>query len=96
MPFGVMVGPLVILWFISSLFLFDKKKFKEGLKNKWFLLMFAFILMHVISGFLSDNKQEGLSSIEIKLSFLAFPYFFFLFGIKSDTVKRMLVAFVSG
>lgn len=96
MPFGVMVGPLVILWFIASLFLFDKEKFASGLKNKWFQLMFAFILMHALSGFLSDNIQEGLSSIEIKLSFLAFPYFFFLIGIKADIVKRMLVAFVSG
>ncbi len=96
MSFGVMVGPFVILWFISSWFLFDKEKFLSGLKKSWFLLMFAFLLLHCVSGLLSDNKTEGLSSIEVKLSFLAFPYFFFLYGLSNDTVKRMVVAFVSG
>ncbi len=95
MPFGVMVGPFVILWFISSWFVFDKQKFVSGLKKPWFLLMFAFLLLHCVSGLLSDNKAEGLSSIEVKLSFLAFPYFFYLFGISNSTVKRMVVAFVS-
>ncbi|HWY13135.1 MAG TPA: O-antigen ligase family protein, partial [Bacteroidia bacterium] len=96
MPFGVMVGPIVISWFVASWFLFDKNKFINGFKNPWFLLMFAFILMHTISGFLSHNKHEGLSNIEVKLSFLAFPYFFFLFGVDTSIVKRMVVAFVSG
>lgn len=96
MPFGVMVGPFVILWFVSSWFVFDKVKFISGWKNPWFILMIAFLLLHCVSGVLSDNKTEGLTGIETKLSFLAFPYFFFLFNMKDGTVKRMLIAFVSG
>ncbi len=91
-----MVGPIVISWFVASWFLFNKEKFIRGFKNPWFLLMFAFILMHTISGFLSENKHEGLKNIEVKLSFLAFSYYFFLIGIDSAIVKKMIVAFVSG
>lgn len=91
-----MLGPFVILWFISSLFVFDKERFVSGIKNPWFLVMFFFFLMHCVSGLLSDNKHEALTGVENKLSFLAFPYFFFLFRLSDGTVKRMLIAFVSG
>jgi O-antigen ligase len=96
MPYGIMVGPFVITWFISSWFQFDKEKFFSGAKNPWFLTMIFFLILHVVSGLLSDNKQEGLTGIETKLSFLAFPYFFFLFNISDGTVKRSVIAFVTG
>jgi O-antigen ligase len=96
MPFGGFLSVLLILWFISSWFCFNKESFKSGLKNKWFLLLVLFFVLHCISGPASDNLKEGISGIERKLSFLAFPYFFFLFNIKTDTIKRMMVAFVSG
>lgn len=96
MPYGIILGPFVILWFISSLFLFDKERFFSGAKNPWFLIMFFFFLMHCLSGLFSDNKQEAVTGIENKLSFLAFPYFFFLYKMNDHTVKRMLIAFVSG
>jgi O-antigen ligase len=96
LPFGGFLSVLIILWLIASWFCFDKEKAKKGLKSKWFQLMIAFFFFHVISALLSDNLQEGIKSIEIKLSFIAFPYFFFLFGFHADTIKRMVAAFVSG
>src|SRR5688572_8923271 len=96
MPFGGFLSVLLVLWFISSWWCIDKEKFRSGLKNKWFLLMIVFFAMHCISGLLSDNLSEGITGIEKKLSFLAFPYFFFLFNIKPDIIKKMVVGFVSG
>ncbi len=68
----------------------------QGLKNKWFLLFVGFFVFHAISGLLSHNKPEGLIAIEVKLSFLAFPYFLFLFKWDGVIIKRILGAFVSG
>lgn len=68
----------------------------SGLKNPWFLIMVFFLLLHIISGLLSQNKQEGLTGVETKLSFLAFPYFLFLFNINDSIVKRSVIAFVTG
>lgn len=96
MPFGGSLSVLLILWFIASWFCFDKERFKRGFSNKWFLCLVLFFVLHCVSGFMSGNLQEGISGIERKLSFLAFPYFFFLFDIKPDTIRRMVVAFVSG
>lgn len=67
-----------------------------GLKNKWFLVMVSFLLLHIISAVLSDNRKEAATAIEIKLSFLAFPYFFFLFRLSEFTIKKLITAFVSG
>lgn len=96
MPYGIVVGPLVLTWLASSWLLFDKERFFSGLKNPWFILMFGFLILHCISAFFSANKHEASTAIEVKLSFLAFPYFFFLYKIKDSTVKRMAIAFVTG
>jgi len=95
MPLGIGVGPIAILWFFSSWFVFDKVHFISGLKNPWFITMILFFLMQCVSGIFSVNKQEAMTSIERHLSFFVFPYFFFLFKIKDGTVKRMLIAFVT-
>ena len=96
LPFGGFLSVLLILWFLASWFCFNRQTFLSGLKNKWFLCMIFFFLLHCIGGLMSDNFQEGISGIERKLSFLAFPYFFFLFRIRPDTIRRMMIAFVSG
>src|SRR5207244_1096708 len=68
----------------------------NGFKNKWFLVLFSFIFFTCISALFSDNKSEALTSVEVKLSFLAFPVYIFLFNYKTDTIKRIFAAFVSG
>lgn len=96
MPFGLNLSVVIILWFVTSWFKVDKAYFLNGLKNKWFLTLVGFLVLHIISALLSDNKNESLHAIEVKLGFLAFPYFFFLFRIEDFTIKKMLTAFVSG
>lgn len=90
MPFGLNLSIVVIFWFITSWFCADKSYLLSGLKNKWFIILLSFFAMYVISALLSDNKKGALSAIEVKVSFLAFPYFFFLYKIETITIKKML------
>lgn len=96
LPFGLNLSVLVIFWFVTSWFNFDKTHFNKGLKNKWFLLLFSFFIIHIVSAILSDNQKGALNAIELKLGFLGFPYFYFLFKIERSTVKRVISAFISG
>lgn len=96
MPFGLNLSIIIILWFITSWFVANKSEMLSGLKNPWFLTLLGFFILHVVSAILSDNQQESMRAIEVKLGFLAFPYFFFLFKINSFTIRRMVIAFISG
>lgn len=96
MPFGLNLSILIILWFITSWFVAKKDDMLSGLKNPWFLVMLGYFTLHVISAALSDNKHESFRAIEVKMGFLAFPYFFFLFKINTTTIRRIVIAFVSG
>lgn len=97
LPFGSLVlSGLVVLWTITSFFNIDKEQFKTGIKNKnlWWLITFFFITL--ISALFSANKNEANFSIEIKMSFLIFPYLFFCFKWPLQIIKRCLVSFISG
>lgn len=67
-----------------------------GLKSRWFILLISFFVLHFVSGLVSENKSEGLRMIEQSSGFLGFPYFLFLFTFSSDTLKKIISAFVSG
>ncbi len=97
LPFGSLVlSGLVVLWTITSFFNIDKAQFKNGFKNKnlWWLLAFFFFTL--ISALFSTNKTEANFNVEIKLSFLVFPYLFFCFKWPLQIIKRCLVSFISG
>ena len=96
MPFGLNLSVLLMLWFICSWFKADKVVMLSGLKNKWFIVLVSFLALTIISALFSENKKEAITAVEVKLSFLAFPYFFFLFKFNEGTVKRIVSAFVSG
>lgn len=96
MPFGLNLSVLVILWFVTSLFKIDKTRFAKGLKSKWFLVFVVFFVFYSVSAVFSENAKGGLNAIELKLGFIGFPYFFFLFGINKTTVMKIITAFVSG
>jgi O-antigen ligase len=87
---------IILLWLVMAIFNFDKSTFLLGLKNKWFWILFSFVFFTCISALSSNNKHDALTSIEVKLSFLAFPVYIFLFNYKTDTIKRIFAAFVSG
>src|SRR4051812_4377238 len=94
LPFGGLhLSALVLIWAFFSFFCIEKEVFFHGLKNRWFLIMIIFFFVHVISAAFSDNKTEATSSIEIKLSFVAFPYFIFLFRHKLTVIKKIFIAF---
>jgi len=97
LPFGSLVlSGLVVLWTIVSLFNINKEEVKKGIANKNFWWLLAFFIYTLISALFSSNKNEAGFSIEIKMSFLLFPFLFFCFKWPIQIIKRCLVSFVSG
>lgn len=97
LPFGSLVlSALVVLWTIVSLINIDKEQFKKGIVNKNFWWLLAFLIYTVVSALFSNNKSEAGFSIEIKMSFMLFPYLFFCFKWPVQILKRCVVSFVSG
>lgn len=97
LPFGSLVlSGIVVLWMIVSLVNIDKDQLKKGIINKniWWLLFF--FICTAISALVSTNKSEAGFSIEIKMSFVLFPYLFFFFKWPIQIIKRCIVSFVSG
>lgn len=97
LPFGINYAIFILVW-AFSFFAFDD--FKTGLKrvfsNKWTYVLLGFFFLHIIGYFFSNNKTEALTSIEIKLSFLAFPILFFASNYNELHVKKIITSFVSG
>ena len=97
LPFGSLVlSGLVVLWTITSFFNIDKEQLKKGLSNKNFWWIVSFFLLTALSALFSSNKSEGGFSVEVKMSFLLLPFFFFCFKWPIQIIKRCLVSFVSG
>jgi len=97
MPFGsLLLSGMVVLWTFVSFFNINKADLKEGFLNRNLWLLYIFFFITCISAAFSENKAEALFSIEIKLSFILFPYFFYCFKWPPQVVKKCLVAFVSG
>jgi O-antigen ligase len=97
LPFGRKIDSwLIIGWVFVSFFNIEPARFKEGLKNRNLQLMILFFILTVVSAIFSSNKYGALFSIEVKLSFLFFPYLLFCFTWPVQILKRCVVAFVSG
>ena len=97
LPFGTFVlSVLTALWTFSSFFMWNSARLKQVLHNRKFWWMLSFFILTVISAFLSSNGSEAFMAIEVKLTFLLFPYLFFGFDWPEDIVKRSMVSFVSG
>lgn len=97
LPFGSrLLSVIIVVWTVLSLLNLNKDNLKKGLLNKNALLMYAFFVVTLISALFSENKNEGMFSIEIKLSCLLFPYLLFCFNYPVDILKRSVVSFVSG
>jgi O-antigen ligase len=96
LPFGnAITSPLIALWFISSFFCL-KQLFEGSWKNLWFITTLVFFGISVLSNFLHYNSNDPLSAVEVKLTFLLFPFLFFLFKFDVEVAKRIVIAFVSG
>jgi O-antigen ligase len=96
LPFGgYVLSYIIVAWLLFSLFAINKTKWLSGLKQLPFVFSVLFFVVTVISA-IWKGGPERWSSIEIKLSFIIFPYLFYCFNYPVSIVKRMLVAFVSG
>lgn len=97
LPFGSLVlSAIIVFWLISSFFVIDLLELKKGLRNKNLWLIYLFFLLTALSALTSSNTTESLSAVEIKFSFLIFPYLFFCFQWPKEILKRCLTSFVSG
>lgn len=97
LPFGnALSSPLIAIWFVLSLFCIKDLFQKANLTNKWFIGIIGFFVLTVISNYIFFNPNDPISSIEVKLSFLFFPFLFFLFDMNLNIAKRIVTGFVSG
>lgn len=97
LPFGtIYLAPLIMLWMLSSFFNLDRQQLMKGFKDPSFISLVLFFVLTVLSAVLSDNKKEALFSIEVKLSFVLFPYLLFCFKWPLAILKRCVISFVSG
>jgi O-antigen ligase len=97
LPFGsLLLSAIIIFWTISSLFNLDKTKLREGLTNYHLWVLYLFFGLTLLSAIFSEDKTEAVFSVEVKMTFLLFPYLFFCFSWPLDILKRCVVAFVSG
>jgi O-antigen ligase len=97
LPFGgLILSGIIIAWLILSIFNLKDSKLQLGIKNIQFKLLCLFFISTCVSAFFSYNSSEALTSIEIKFSFIIFPWLFFCFEYPISILKKCLIGFVSG
>jgi O-antigen ligase len=97
LPFGSLIlSAIVVAWTAVSLFNIDKQLLVQGLKNKNLLFFYIFFFLTLISALFSSNKGDSLFAVEIKMTFLLFPYLLFCFHWPIEILRRCVISFVSG
>lgn len=97
LPFGsLLLSAIIILWIIASFFNLSFTNLQNGLRNKNLHLLYSFFILTCISSFFSKDIDELVFAIEIKLSFIVFPYLFYCFLWPKEILKKCLISFVSG
>jgi O-antigen ligase len=97
LPFGsYLLSLLAACWGVASFFNINKENLKAGFLNRNLWLLYIFFAITCLSAVFSKNGSEAGFSIEVKLGFLAFPYYIFCFNWPIQVIKKCLVAFVSG
>lgn len=96
LPFGLNISIFIILWSLAF-FIFDdvKSGLRKVISNKWSWVLIGFFVLHILGYLYSSNKHEAITSIEVKLSFLAFPILFFASDFNDLQIKKIVVSFVS-
>jgi len=97
LPFGSLLLSIIIFcWTLCSFFVIERAYLLKGLKNPKSWWMYAFFIATLLSALFSENKSEMLFSLEVKMTFVIFPYLLFCFHWPADILKRCLISFVSG
>src|SRR4051812_21221382 len=97
LPFGSYVLSWIIVgWTLTGFFNLDYTKIRSALQRVEFWTLYVFFFMTTLSAYFSDNFSEGMFSIEVKLSFVLFPFLIFCFSWPLAILKRCVLGFVSG
>ncbi|MBS1637637.1 MAG: O-antigen ligase family protein [Bacteroidetes bacterium] len=97
LPLGVGMASIAAAWLLSYFIFGDvRKSFPALFRNPWYYIITGFFLLHVLALFYTANHGEGGFSIEIKLSFLAFPMVLFTHAFSREILLKILGSFVVG
>jgi O-antigen ligase len=97
LPFGsAVLSWVIVAWALVSFFNGSKFKTNSIVKSPLFWSMPLYFLLTIISAVSSETASERVTAIEVKLSFLLFPYLLACFNYSADVLKRTAMAFVSG
>jgi O-antigen ligase len=83
---------LLCVFFILSL----ERSYKSFFNDKRLWLVLLFFIFHVISLLYTQNMSEGLSSIEVKLSFLIFPIILVFGKPSSQNLLNVVRSYIGG
>jgi O-antigen ligase len=91
-PFLIIL--LVLSWLVSPNL---GSRIKKALSNNYMWLFISFYLMHLLGMLYTENLEFGRYDLEIKLSFLVFPFVFASFpAISSKSYYNIGLAFIIG
>jgi O-antigen ligase len=97
LPFGLLHNIVLGFWILFFLFFGIKKDvFRKVITNKILIISQLFFLLYVVHYFFTKNKLEAATAIEIKLSFLVFPFLFLAHQYSTDDTRKIGLAFVIG
>lgn len=86
---NIVIGGMSLLCFFFNSF---REKLSLLRRRKEIILMVLFYVQHIISAFLSNNRQEGFSWVVMRLPLLAFPITIGLIYIRQPLKERILYA----
>ena len=88
---NIIIGGVILVSFFYNPFAEKVRLFGE---RKEILLMVLFYIWHIISTFVSANRQEGLVMLTLRLPLLVFPISIGLLYIREELKDRILLAFI--
>ncbi|HNQ00190.1 MAG TPA: hypothetical protein PKK99_14110, partial [Bacteroidia bacterium] len=94
-PLGTIV--MTMLWLAVSIITFNFTRFKQGFKDKPYLLIFiGFFLIHVVGLVWTQNIEHGFKELKDDLNLLIFPLLFGFHRPKAGSYRFIAKGFVAG
>jgi O-antigen ligase len=88
---NIIIGGVVLVSFLYNPFSEKVRFFRE---RKEVMLMVVFYIWHIISAFISVNRQEALVMLALRVPLLVFPVSIGLLYIREELKDRILLAFI--
>lgn len=97
LPLGKLTPIFITLMFLNWLIEGDfNNKFKIILHNKFTLLFVLFYTLHIVGLLYTQNKNDGLFNLQVKLSILLFPLLITSRPFSASNVKYVFFALIAG